>query len=89
MEKAYTVKLSRQARKFLEKASVGDRKRLVVSLREMGDDPHDRAVKLKGSPYSRRRVGRFRIVFSVKNQELIILVVMIDDRKQVYRDPNR
>jgi mRNA interferase RelE/StbE len=85
----YSVKLSRQARKFLEKAGMQDQRRLAASLRELAVEPRDRAKKLKGSEYFRKRVGRFRIMYAIKDQSLLVLVVTIDDRKQVYRKLKR
>ena len=66
-----------------------DQRRLAASLRELAVDPRDRVRKLKGSEYFRKRVGSFRIIYAIKNQRLLVLVVTIDDRKQVYRKLKR
>jgi mRNA interferase RelE/StbE len=85
----YSVKLSRQATKFLEKVAIQDQRRLAASLRDLEVDPRDRAKKLKGSEYFRTRVGKFRIVYAIKDRRLLVLVVTINNRKQVYRKLKR
>ena len=42
--------------------------------------------KLKGyDDFFRLRIGKYRAVFRVKNQELILLVIEIDSRGDIYK----
>ncbi|MFJ9414464.1 type II toxin-antitoxin system RelE/ParE family toxin [Streptomyces sp. NPDC101227] len=63
--------------------------RILAALTALGDDPYreDADVeKLSGpSGLYRLRVGNYRVAYQVADGELIILVVKIGDRRDVYR----
>ena len=43
-------------------------------------------VKLKGnSDFFRLRIGKYRAIFTIQNDELIILVINIDSRGGIYK----
>ncbi|MGH6984513.1 MAG: type II toxin-antitoxin system RelE family toxin [Stellaceae bacterium] len=64
------------------------RDRIVVALDQLALDPYaTRNVKaLKGGGY-RLRVGDYRVLYELKNDILVILVVRIANRREVYRRP--
>jgi len=37
----------------------------------------------------RRRAGDYRVIYSVRNAELVVLVIAIGNRKDVYRSLDR
>ena len=51
------------------------------------EDPRSRGKVLKGNlgEYWRYRVGDYRVICKIEDKELIILVVEIGDRKEVYK----
>lgn len=66
--------------------AVQDRIRPV--LHSLPGNPRPRGVKaLKGStrPLLRLRVGDYRIVYAVEDERLVVLVVRIAHRREVYR----
>jgi mRNA interferase RelE/StbE len=85
---SYTVRVSRQAEKFLR--ALTD-KRLYLRLREAIDllekSPRPNScVKLQGeAELYRVRVGDYRIVYQIQDRELVILVVQIGHRREIYR----
>jgi mRNA interferase RelE/StbE len=85
---SYTVKISRPAEKFLR--GLTDKK-LYQRLRQVIDgferEPRPPGyIKLKGvEELYRVRVGDYRIVYQVQDQQLIILVVEIGHRREIYR----
>lgn len=63
-----------------------DRRRVVRRIAGLADNPRPRGCeKLTGQNRYRVRQGRYRIVYEVHDRELIILVVKVGDRKEIYR----
>jgi mRNA interferase RelE/StbE len=64
-----------------------DRKRIVASILALADEPRPAGCeKLAGkSDRYRVRVGRYRVVYSIADDELLVLVVRVAHRKDVYR----
>ncbi|MET8294860.1 type II toxin-antitoxin system RelE family toxin [Streptomyces sp. NPDC005180] len=63
--------------------------RILAALTALGDDPYREDAdirKLTGpSGLYRLRVGSYRIAYQVLDGELVILVVKVGDRRDVYR----
>lgn len=84
----YTLRFSRQAQKFLEKQTADGRRRIQVALLELATDPlaHRQVKRLRGTDgLLRLRVGVFRVVFSIEEEELFILIIAIGNRGEIYR----
>jgi mRNA interferase RelE/StbE len=63
-----------------------DRRRVVEKIRSLADDPRPAGCrKLSGADRYRIRVGRYRILYSIEDDRLIVMVVKVADRKDVYR----
>ena len=64
-----------------------DRQRIVARILALAEEPRPvGSEKLAGeSDRYRIRVGRYRIVYSIADDELLVLVVRVADRKDVYR----
>lgn len=83
----YKVRIKKSALKELEAiASKKDRRRIVSRIEALAIDPRpDGAVKLSGFDRYRLRQGRYRILYMIRDRELIVYVVKIADRKGVYK----
>ena len=63
-----------------------DRRRIVERIRKLEENPRPRGCeKLSGQDKYRVRQGRYRIVYSIENQDLVVYVVKVGHRKDVYR----
>jgi len=64
-----------------------DRERVAERLRELADDPRARGCKkLEGFRNTYRvRQGDYRIIYEIKDDQLVVLVIAIAHRKDVYR----
>jgi len=83
----YSIELKRSAAKALKKIPRSDRRKIrerIDSLAENLPDPV--TTKMKGdNPFHKVRVGDYRIVYEIQESLLVILVLKIGHRKDVYR----
>lgn len=81
---------SRQAEKQITKLDKPIQKRIVKYLDEVSklDSPRTRGKALVGDLIGlwRYRVGDYRILCKIKDSELVIFVVDVGHRKEVYDD---
>lgn len=83
---AYTVEFSPAAAREFRKLGREIQLRLRPRIDALADDPRPSgAKKLKGSDLWRIRVGDHRVVYAIRNQVLVVLVVRIAHRREVYR----
>jgi mRNA interferase RelE/StbE len=64
-----------------------DRQRIVASIRSLADDPRPHGCeKLAGKDdRCRIRTGRYRVIYSIADEELLVIVVRVWHRQDVYR----
>ncbi|MFF3273330.1 type II toxin-antitoxin system RelE/ParE family toxin [Streptomyces chrestomyceticus] len=64
--------------------------RILAALTALGEDPYreDADVKKLTGPSGlyRLRVGNYRVAYLVEDAELVILVVRVGDRRDIYRN---
>jgi mRNA interferase RelE/StbE len=64
--------------------------RILTALTALGDDPYreDADVKKLTGPSGlyRLRVGNYRVAYQINDGELVILVVKVGDRRNLYRN---
>ena len=85
---AYAITIKSSAQKELKCLPAKDRRLIESRIIALSTDPHPVGFKaLKGKIFKglyRIRSGNYRIIYQVLVEELIILVVKIGDRKDVY-----
>ena len=63
-----------------------DRQRIVQRIRQLADDPRPAgSQKLSGRDRYRIRQGPYRIVYAIEDDKLVVYVVKVGHRKDVYR----
>lgn len=63
-----------------------DRQRVVGRIRQLAEEPRPPGCrKLSGRDRYRIRQGSFRIVYAVEDERLIVYVVKVGHRRDVYR----
>lgn len=85
---SYRVLIKPSAAKEIEAVDQKkDRQRIVTSILALAEQPRPVGCeKLAGAGDRYRvRVGRYRVVYSIADAELQVLVVRVADRKDVYR----
>ena len=87
----WRIELSDSAAKQLSKIGRPEAKRITAFLRDRLaplDDPRQLGHALKGAAYAdlwRYRIGDYRIVASIEDERVRILIVRIGHRREVYR----
>lgn len=89
MADRYDVQLTKQARKGLNRVDRPAQVRILKALALLRDHPRPAAAKvLVGQPgYLRVRVGDYRIVYTVQDDRLLVLVLATGHRRHVYDSP--
>lgn len=84
---AYSVLLAPFAERQLKALAEAVQRRIVSRLKALQHNPRPQGVKkLAGEDdFYRIRDGTYRIIYTIRDKELVVLVVKIGDRKEVYR----
>jgi len=86
---SYTITYSREAARQmagLGKRDIRTARRIIGVIEKMAADPFAGDVKrLRGAPWYRRRVGDWRIIFAVDGDRLVVEIVRVAHRREVYR----
>lgn len=80
----YHIIIKKKAKKFIDKLPINEKKRVVSAIERLpnGED----IKKLKGhDELLRLRVGEYRIIYSVDNGKLIVYVVDVGNRGDIYK----
>ena len=85
----FKIELKASARKSLGKLENQDQLRVYAAIELLSNNPWPPlAVQIQGSPYFRVRVGDYRILYSIDSGRLIILIIDIGHRREIYRRVN-
>ncbi len=83
---AYTVRIKASAERSLRHIAKPDRIRIVEAIDRLADEPTaGSALKGEFAGLRRLRVGSYRVVYEVIHNELVVLVVRVGHRREVYR----
>ena len=82
----YTVNILRSAQKQLAKINREDQRRIISAIRDLANDPRPvGSKKLSGRDAWRIRIGDYRVIYEIDDDELLVLVVTLGHRREVYR----
>jgi mRNA interferase RelE/StbE len=88
---AWKIELSPAADRELNKLDPQHIKRILKFLHERIaglDDPHSIGKSLQGSrlgEFWRYRVGDYRLICKIENERVLVLVLRVSHRKDIYR----
>ncbi|WP_233201899.1 type II toxin-antitoxin system RelE/ParE family toxin [Cryobacterium sp. Y11] len=81
----YRIEMRPAAVKSLRKIDDQDRGRIQGAIALLGEDPRPPGAKaLQGRDGLRVRVGTYRIIYTVHDDVLVIVVVTLGHRKDIY-----
>jgi mRNA interferase RelE/StbE len=81
----FDIFFTSESKKFLKKLNEDDSKRIVSIIERCRVRPHSFVKKIVSSPYFRLRVGDYRVILDIKAGKLIIIVVEIGHRRNIYK----
>jgi mRNA interferase RelE/StbE len=83
---SYSILITRSAAKELERVAAKDRRRMVAKISTLAENPRPLgAEKLSGADKFRLRQGDYRILYEIVDATLIVTIVRIGNRREVYR----
>ncbi len=82
----YEVKWTDASLKQLEKLDKAVAKRIVEKTESISKDPFMFVKMLKGFNLYRLRVGDYRVIMSIERNKMIIFVLEVGHRSNVYRN---
>jgi mRNA interferase RelE/StbE len=82
----FSISLTTSARKSLQKLPKKDQLLIFAVLETLKNNPTPpKALKLSGREGYRIRVGNFRILYTLNRGELLVLVLDVGHRREIYR----
>ena len=81
----YELEYTKKAKEQLQKLPRDLGERIITSLERIKIRPFSFVKRLVGSKYFRLRVGNYRLILDVQQGKLIILVVEVGHRRNVYK----
>ena len=84
---SYRIELKRSAAKEIEKIeNKRDRRRIVERIAGLSEDPRPSGCqKLSGQEAYRIRQGKYRIIYTIADARLVVEIVKVGHRRDVYR----
>ena len=82
----YKIFIEKSALKDLSKIPIQDQSRIINSIQNLSKNPRPPgSKKLSGRDAWRIRFGNYRVIYEIHDDRLIILVINIGHRKDIYR----
>lgn len=84
----YKIVFTKRAYKALQKMPTNMVVRIRKKLDRLAKDPHGshpNVTKLQNRPGYRLRIGDWRVIYEIQDDELVILVLKVGLRGEIYR----
>lgn len=84
---SYQIHYAPRASRVIEKLSRKLQRRIVARIELLAENPRPSGVlKLAGEDTYRIRVGVYRVIDSIIDKQLVVLIVDVGHRREVYRN---
>jgi mRNA interferase RelE/StbE len=82
----YAVEILPSAARALAKLDRAMQRRIARRIDRLALDPRADAVKLRGTDdIWRARVGDYRLLYAIEDERLVVLIIKVGHRRDVYR----
>ena len=81
----YSIEFTKKAENQLYKLQKDVQERIIKTLERIKIRPQDYVEKLAGEPGYKLRAGDYRIFLDIDNNRLIILVLKVGHRRNIYK----
>jgi len=87
----YSIEVTKSAAKALRKIPKSEQKRISEKIDTLAHElPDPDITKMKGNnPFHKVRIGNYRIIYEIQNEIMVILIVKIGHRKDIYRNQRK
>jgi mRNA interferase RelE/StbE len=82
----YQIEVTRAAQRDLASLPKSVFKRVDAKIQSLSEDPHPRGSKKLEDNLFRVRVGDYRIIYQVISGRIVVVIVRVRHRREVYRD---
>lgn len=83
---SYKLQIKPSAVKEIEALPQKDRRRIIARIQRLSSDPRPPGCeKLSGHELYRVRQGNYRVLYTVQDTDVVVVVVRIGHRREVYR----
>jgi mRNA interferase RelE/StbE len=82
----FQVILTQEVTRQLSKLEKTISNRITDKLQSIRGNPYLYVRKLRGSDFYRLRVGDYRIIMTIDNGKMIILVIEVGHRRNIYKN---
>ena len=81
----YKITFDKNAKKFLKKLKKGDKKEIIEKIKKLRDNPY-LGKRLSGNLFGlwSLRFNKFRVTYKIIENILVIVIVNIKHRKDIY-----
>jgi len=83
---SYKIVVKKPVSKDLKSIPKKDIQRILTAIQNLADNPRPpQSKKLSGQERYRLRQGSYRILYTIEDEQLVICVVKVGSRRDVYR----
>jgi len=83
---SYKIVVKKSVAKDLKNIPKKDTQRILSAIEQLADDPRPpQSKKLSGQERFRIRQGNYRILYTIEDNQLVVCVVKVGNRRDVYR----
>ncbi len=82
----YTPIWTEKALKNLKQLPQETAARIIAAVERTCDNPLGHLQQLQGSPYFKLRVGRYRVIVDLRKKAMIVYVIKVGKRGNVYNN---
>ena len=82
---AYKLIIPYKINKKLDRLGVKTKSRIIAKLILLKTNPRFHAEKMCGTEFWKVRMGKFRVIYSIEDDKLIVLIVDLGHRRTVYK----
>ncbi|MFZ4394733.1 MAG: type II toxin-antitoxin system RelE family toxin [Kiritimatiellia bacterium] len=84
---SYELRFRKSVGKDLVPIPKRDVQRIIEAIQSLADNPRPtQSLKLSGAEKYRLRCGAYRVLYEIHDDVLVVCVVKVGHRKDVYRD---
>lgn len=82
----YKIEIKKSAVKEIKKLPAGTLKKILSKIQKLSDNPRPfDCQKLSGDEKYRVRAGDYRILYAIEDSVLIVFIVKVGHRRDVYK----